>query len=136
MEVSSHALVLGRVDGVVFDVAVFTNLSRDHLDFHARHRGLLRGQGARCSPRTGRGAGVVNVDDEYGRRLAAATAAVPVDARCSDRAGADADWRSATSSSARAAARSRCAGPAGERRGCSVPLPGRFNVANAPGRRR
>ena len=35
MEVSSHALVLGRVDGVVFDVAVFTNLGRDHLDFHA-----------------------------------------------------------------------------------------------------
>ena len=35
MEVSSHALVLGRVDGVVFDVAVFLNLGRDHLDFHA-----------------------------------------------------------------------------------------------------
>lgn len=35
MEVSSHALVMGRVDGVVFDVAVFTNLGRDHLDFHA-----------------------------------------------------------------------------------------------------
>ena len=34
MEVSSHALVLGRVDGVVFDVAVFLNLGRDHLDFH------------------------------------------------------------------------------------------------------
>ena len=35
MEVSSHALVLGRVDGVVFDVATFLNLGRDHLDFHA-----------------------------------------------------------------------------------------------------
>ena len=35
MEVSSHALVMGRVDGVVFDVACFTNLGRDHLDFHA-----------------------------------------------------------------------------------------------------
>src|SRR5690606_31086185 len=34
MEVSSHALVMGRVDGVVFDVACFTNLGRDHLDFH------------------------------------------------------------------------------------------------------
>ena len=34
MEVSSHALALGRVDGVVFDVAAFTNLSQDHLDFH------------------------------------------------------------------------------------------------------
>ena len=35
IEVSSHALVMGRVDGVVFDLAVFTNLGRDHLDFHA-----------------------------------------------------------------------------------------------------
>ena len=35
MEVSSHALVMGRVDGIVFDVAVFLNLGRDHLDFHA-----------------------------------------------------------------------------------------------------
>ncbi len=34
MEVSSHALVMGRVDGIVFDVAVFLNLGRDHLDFH------------------------------------------------------------------------------------------------------
>ena len=39
MEVSSHALVMGRVDGVVFDVAVFTNLGRDHLDFHADETG-------------------------------------------------------------------------------------------------
>ncbi len=45
MEVSSHALSLGRVDGLVFDVAVFTNLSQDHLDFHAHDRGVLRGQG-------------------------------------------------------------------------------------------
>ena len=35
MEVSSHALALGRVDGTTFDVAVFTNLTEDHLDFHA-----------------------------------------------------------------------------------------------------
>src|SRR6185312_617834 len=34
MEVSSHALALGRVDGVEFDVAIFTNLTQDHLDFH------------------------------------------------------------------------------------------------------
>ena len=35
MEVSSHALALGRVEGTAFDVAIFTNLSQDHLDFHA-----------------------------------------------------------------------------------------------------
>ena len=51
MEVSSHALDQHRVDGIVFDVAVFTNLSQDHLDFHARHGGVLRGQGAALHPR-------------------------------------------------------------------------------------
>ena len=38
MEVSSHALALSRVDGIEFDVAVFTNLTQDHLDFHRRSR--------------------------------------------------------------------------------------------------
>ena len=46
MEVSSHALTLGRVDGTGFAVGAFTNLSRDHLDFHPTHGRLLRGQGA------------------------------------------------------------------------------------------
>ena len=46
MEVSSHALVLGRVDGCVFDVAVFTNLGRGPPGLPRRHGGLLRGQGA------------------------------------------------------------------------------------------
>ena len=70
MEVSSHALVMGRVDEVHFDVAVFTNLSRDHLDFHddmedyyQAKRGLFVGL------KTG-GRGVVCTDDEWGRRLA------------------------------------------------------------------
>ena len=55
-----------------FDVAVFTNLTRDHLDYHERHGGLLRGQApALRSPEAGRAGAVVNVDDPYGRRLAA-----------------------------------------------------------------
>ncbi len=45
MEVSSHALALGRVAGTSFEVAVFTNLSQDHLDFHADMEELLRRQG-------------------------------------------------------------------------------------------
>ena len=49
MEVSSHALALHRVDGTRFAVAVFTNLGRDHLDFHGTDRALLRGQGRACS---------------------------------------------------------------------------------------
>ena len=50
MEVSSHALVMGRVDGVVFDVACFTNLGRDHLDFHADEEEYFDRQGRPVHP--------------------------------------------------------------------------------------
>ena len=73
MEVSSHALALHRADGIRFAAATFTNLTQDHLDFHAGHGGLLRGQGAAVragTPRARRAAAVVNVDDPYGARLA------------------------------------------------------------------
>src|SRR5271170_4940748 len=71
MEVSSHALAQERVYGVPFDVAVFTNLTRDHLDYHktmegyfAAKRILFEGCGT-DAPR----AAVLNIDDEYGRQL-------------------------------------------------------------------
>jgi UDP-N-acetylmuramoyl-L-alanyl-D-glutamate--2,6-diaminopimelate ligase len=72
MEVSSHALAQQRVYGVPFDVAVFTNLTRDHLDYHknmdeyfAAKRVLFEGCGT-DPPR----AAVTNLDDEYGAKLA------------------------------------------------------------------
>ena len=68
MEVSSHALDQGRVDAVHFDVGVFTNLTRDHLDYH----GDMERYGAAKSllfSREGLKAGVVNLDDAYGREL-------------------------------------------------------------------
>ncbi|KGM56546.1 UDP-N-acetylmuramoylalanyl-D-glutamate--2,6-diaminopimelate ligase [Lysobacter arseniciresistens ZS79] len=71
MEVSSHALDQGRVDGVHFDVAVFTNLSRDHLDYH----GDMAGYGAakaRLFAWPGLQAAVINLDDAHGRALHAA----------------------------------------------------------------
>jgi UDP-N-acetylmuramoyl-L-alanyl-D-glutamate--2,6-diaminopimelate ligase len=71
MEVSSHALAQQRVFGLAYDVAVFTNLTRDHLDYHhtmdeyfAAKRMLFAGSGA-APPRLA----VINVDDEYGRIL-------------------------------------------------------------------
>ncbi len=70
MEVSSHALDQGRVDGVHFDVAVFTNLTRDHLDYH----GDMAGYGAakaRLFALPELKAAVVNLDDAFGRELAA-----------------------------------------------------------------
>ena len=70
MEVSSHALDQGRVDGVHFAVAVFTNLSRDHLDYHPdmAHYGATK---ARLFAMPGLRAAVVNLDDAFGRELVA-----------------------------------------------------------------
>src|SRR6202043_2681412 len=73
-EVSSHALALERTRGLEWDVAVFTNLTQDHLDFHGTMEGyfaakeqLFKGlaeQKAKTNP-----AAVVNLDDRYGARL-------------------------------------------------------------------
>jgi UDP-N-acetylmuramoyl-L-alanyl-D-glutamate--2,6-diaminopimelate ligase len=70
MEVSSHALVLRRADAVHFDVAVFTNLTQDHLDFHETMERYFLAKRELFDEREPR-VRVVNVDDEYGRRLAA-----------------------------------------------------------------
>lgn len=69
VEVTSHALVQGRVDGICFDVAVFTNLSQDHLDFHKTMEAYFAAKAKLLEPSRSRLA-VVNVDDPYGRRLA------------------------------------------------------------------
>jgi len=69
MEVSSHALELHRVDGVVYDVALFTNLSQDHLDFHATMEDYFAAKASLFTPAHARAA-VVCVDDEWGTRLA------------------------------------------------------------------
>ena len=129
MEVSSHALALGRVDGVVFDVAVFTNLSQDHLDFHgsmqdyyATKAELLTGRRARR--------GVVCVDDPYGMR-AAAEASVPV-VTVSTAAAADADWRvTAREPAGSGSTRFVLTHRDGRELPVLSPLPGDFNVANA-----
>lgn len=70
MEVASHALALGRVDGLRFDVAAFTNLTRDHLDFHGdmeSYYATKRQLFERLKPG---GRAVIHVTDDWGRRLA------------------------------------------------------------------
>ncbi|UYP20885.1 UDP-N-acetylmuramoyl-L-alanyl-D-glutamate--2,6-diaminopimelate ligase [Rhodococcus sp. Z13] len=71
MEVSSHAVSQHRVDGVRFRTVAFTNLARDHLDFHGTMERYFAAKAALFTAERTRAA-VVNVDDEYGRRLRAA----------------------------------------------------------------
>jgi UDP-N-acetylmuramoyl-L-alanyl-D-glutamate--2,6-diaminopimelate ligase len=68
MEVSSHALELGRAEGIHFACRIFTNLTQDHLDFHETMEAYFAAKSKLFEG--GDGARVVNVDDEYGRRLA------------------------------------------------------------------
>ncbi len=131
MEVSSHALALGRTGGVRFAVAVFTNLTQDHLDFHRDmddYFGAKRGLFI-----SGPGAAVVNIGDPYGRRLAAElpaalTFAVEGDAP----AGEAPDYLARDVQCGAAGSRFVLEGPEGSR-SVSLPLAGRFNVANALG---
>jgi UDP-N-acetylmuramoyl-L-alanyl-D-glutamate--2,6-diaminopimelate ligase len=122
MEVSSHALALERTTAIRFAAAVFTNLSRDHLDFHDTMEDYFQAKRSLFGPPA---LSVVNVGDAYGRRLAAElddarTYGVEVPAEYSaielscgfDRC--DFTLRS----------------PDGDR-AVALPMPGRFNVANA-----
>jgi UDP-N-acetylmuramoyl-L-alanyl-D-glutamate--2,6-diaminopimelate ligase len=128
MEVSSHSLALGRVAGTAFDVAVFTNLSQDHLDFHTGMEDYFRAKASLFMPPV---IGVVNIDDKYGRRLAA-EAPVPV-TTFSPSGRDEADWRAADVRSGADGSTFRLVGPGGIEADVSVGLAGVFNVANAVG---
>ena len=124
MEVSSHALVQGRVGGVGFAAAGFTNLSRDHLDFHGDVESYFQ---AKALLFDGRAAvEVVDVDDPAGRRLVrpgtvtAATSGAPADWTATDVAAVPAGGSTFT-----------LHGPGGRSWAARLRLPGRFNVANA-----
>ena len=128
MEVSSHSLSLGRVAGTSFDVAVFTNLSQDHLDFHADLEDYFRAKAALFVPPV---VAVVNIDDRYGRRLASSA---PVPVTTFSAAGArEADWRAVDVRSGTDGSTFRLIGPGGVEADVSVGLAGAFNVANALG---
>jgi UDP-N-acetylmuramoyl-L-alanyl-D-glutamate--2,6-diaminopimelate ligase len=123
MEVSSHALVLGRVDGVGFEVAAFTNLSQDHLDFHPSMADYEAAKASLFTPARARRA-VLNVEDPAGRRIARSTA-LPVTTY-----GEDADWSAREVDLRPDGSTFRLLGPRVDLR-VSLALPGSFNVANA-----
>jgi UDP-N-acetylmuramoyl-L-alanyl-D-glutamate--2,6-diaminopimelate ligase len=140
MEVSSHALALHRADSIDFELALFTNLTQDHLDFHTDMEDYFRAK--RLLFEMGPGAAVVNVDDEYGRRLAEEFDCVTFSAE-----GVNADFTATdVSFDASGAAFTATLGPTGlktEHMATLSPvgggvevrtgLPGHFNVANALG---
>ncbi|QEV17648.1 UDP-N-acetylmuramoyl-L-alanyl-D-glutamate--2,6-diaminopimelate ligase [Streptomyces alboniger] len=127
MEVSSHALVLGRVDGCVFDVAVFNNLSPEHMEFHSGMEDYFQAKAQLFTKRRSR-LGVVNFDDEYGRRLITESE-VPV-ITFSAEGHPDADWRAEDVVVGPLDSTFVAVGPKGERITAKSPLAGPFNVAN------
>ncbi|MEV5594196.1 UDP-N-acetylmuramoyl-L-alanyl-D-glutamate--2,6-diaminopimelate ligase [Streptomyces sp. NPDC052496] len=129
MEVSSHALVLGRVDGCVFDVAIFNNLSPEHMEFHSGMEDYFQAK-AQLFTKARSKAGVVNIDDEYGKRLAAGESEVPV-TTFSAEGHPDADWRAADVEVGAFSSTFTVLGPDGVSVRAASPIAGPFNVANA-----
>ena len=129
MEVSSHALTLGRVDGTRFAVGGFTNLSRDHLDFHPTMADYFEAKALLFDPASALRAHtvVVCVDDEAGRSMAArAGDAITVSA-----AGQPAHWRAVDVGPMGAGGQEFTAiDPAGVQHQVGIGLPGRYNIAN------
>lgn len=128
MEVSSHALAFGRVGGAHYDVAVFTNLSQDHLDYHPNMDEYFATKALLFTPDYSR-VGVVNVDDSWGRRLTH-VAKVPV-TTFSAEGDPGADWRAAGVRLEPRGSEFRVIGPGEVEADVRVSLAGRFNVANA-----
>jgi UDP-N-acetylmuramoyl-L-alanyl-D-glutamate--2,6-diaminopimelate ligase len=140
MEVSSHALELGRVDAIHFAAAIFTNLTQDHLDFHAgmeeyfqaKRRLFVPAPSAPASLATSAGSpprtslAVLNVDDPYGRRLAQELSEAAVTFAVEH----EADYRARDVRMDSSRCRFTIQTPRDERQ-VSLPLPGRFNVSNA-----
>jgi UDP-N-acetylmuramoyl-L-alanyl-D-glutamate--2,6-diaminopimelate ligase len=124
MEVSSHALELGRVEGIRFAVRVFTNLTQDHLDFHGTMDAYFRSKRRLFEAP---GVAVINIDDEYGRRLAA-----ELDDPITFAIERDADYRARDVEFDVAGTRFNCQTPDGALE-LESPLPGRFNVQNVLG---
>jgi UDP-N-acetylmuramoyl-L-alanyl-D-glutamate--2,6-diaminopimelate ligase len=122
MEVSSIAIEECRVDGVRYDVAAFTNLTQDHLDYHGTMEDYFAAK-ARLFVDERAALGIIGVDDEWGRLLAAK---VRIPAQTWALLDPHAGWHAV-----REGGSTTVIGPGGERQPLAVPMPGSFNVANA-----
>jgi UDP-N-acetylmuramoyl-L-alanyl-D-glutamate--2,6-diaminopimelate ligase len=122
MEVSSHALELGRVGGIRFACGVFTNLTQDHLDFHGTMEAYFE---AKRRLFDSSDVAVLNVDDSYGRRVAS-----ELEEPVTFAVGRDARYRALDVGFDLSGSTFLCRGPEGEAE-VRLPLPGLFNVQNA-----
>lgn len=125
MEVSSHALALHRVDGVVYDLALFTNLSQDHLDFHSDMEDYFRAKSSLFTPQRAK-RGLVCVDDEWGARLAEAATIDCVTIGSTQKAGVRPDYEVECEGDDGFVLR----GPGDVRLSLRSALPGDFNIMN------
>ena len=133
MEVSSHALALGRVDGITFDVAVFTNLSEDHLDFHGTMEKYFQAKASLFTPERARYA-VICVDDAWGERLAAQVRDwLPVLTYGLSEHADLRVWLESEAGGDVLCLENRRHGPRGSVMRGRAPLPGLFNAANVAG---
>jgi UDP-N-acetylmuramoyl-L-alanyl-D-glutamate--2,6-diaminopimelate ligase len=140
MEVSSHALALHRCDAIYFEIALFTNLTQDHLDFHGDMEEYFRSKHLLFEMQPG--SSIVNVDDSYGRRLAEEFECTTFSAE-----GSEADFAATDVSFDTTGAQFTVSfqptgrepthidgnWPVGRKVGVRTRLPGDFNVANALG---
>lgn len=127
MEVSSHALVQGRVDSLVFDVAAFLNLGRDHLDYHNSVEDYFLAKAKLFTAEHARSA-VINIDDPFGRRLAGMTTLPVTTFSVGDPA---ADWYGTDTRVEQNGSRLTLHGPGGVDVALRIQLPATFNVSNA-----
>lgn len=131
MEVSSHALAYGRTAGIRYAVAAFTNLTQDHLDFHADIEDYFEAKAKLFTPGYTEFS-VINTDDAYGRRIAQRlTDADLPHWTYSPSGAAAAHWRAERIEPAADGSRFTLVGPDDTRLDAAVQLPGGFNVSNA-----
>jgi UDP-N-acetylmuramoyl-L-alanyl-D-glutamate--2,6-diaminopimelate ligase len=127
MEVSSHALVMGRVDGVRFDVAVFLNFGRDHLDFHRDVDDYFAAKASLFTPERAALA-LLNVDDPA---VAGLRDSLAIDVRTCSAAGSTADWQAVDVGLGPDGSEFSLVTPSLEEVTVALRLAGDFNVSNA-----